>query len=67
MKLIDLSKILRPFKSGWVALSMDYKKVLGWGKTLQAARKRAEKTGEEFSFYKIESAPTIHVPYTLIK
>lgn len=57
MKPIDLTKILKPFKSGWVALSKDYKKVLGHGKTLEQAEKQAKKTGEEFMFYKVTPTP----------
>lgn len=35
MKIVNLSKILKNFSSGWVALTADYKKVVASGKTLK--------------------------------
>ena len=35
MQTINLSKILKNFSSGWVAISSDYKKVVASGKTLK--------------------------------
>jgi hypothetical protein len=37
----DLTKLLAPYSSGWVALSADQQRVLGAGETLQEARERA--------------------------
>lgn len=35
MKPIDLTKILKPYKSGWVAVSKDYKKAVAAAATLE--------------------------------
>ncbi|OGE38519.1 hypothetical protein A3B45_01405 [Candidatus Daviesbacteria bacterium RIFCSPLOWO2_01_FULL_39_12] len=35
MQTINLSKILKNFSSGWVAITSDYKKVVASGKTLK--------------------------------
>lgn len=35
MRTINLTKLLKGFNSGWVAISPDYKKVIASGKTLQ--------------------------------
>lgn len=47
MKPIDLTKITKNYTSGWIALSSDYKKVAGWGKTLRSAIAQAKTNGEE--------------------
>lgn len=64
LKPIDLSKILLPYENKWVALSEDNKKVLGAGKTLEEARKQAEKTKERFLFLKVPSFDVLYVPTT---
>ena len=43
---IDLVKLLRPHQGEWVALSHDEKKVLGHGKSIDAALAGAKKYGE---------------------
>ena len=48
MKIKDLSKILKPYHNEWVALSDDEKKVVGRGKTLNEAIKRAKQKGIDF-------------------
>lgn len=35
MNTINLSKLLKNFSSGWVAITSDYKKVIASGKTLK--------------------------------
>ena len=62
VKPIDLSKILLPYENKWVALSEDSKKVLGAGKTLEQARKQAEKTKERFLFIKVPPFDVSYVP-----
>lgn len=47
MKPIDLTKITKNYTSGWIALSSDYKKVAGWGKTIKTALERARAAGEK--------------------
>lgn len=64
LKPIDLSKILLPFENKWVALSEDNKKVLGSGKTLEEARKQAEKTKKRFLFIKVPPFDVSYVPST---
>ena len=43
MKTINLSKVLKNFSSGWVALTSDYKKVVASGKSLKEVSKAVEK------------------------
>lgn len=43
MKSTDLSKILKNFTSGWVAITSDYTQVLAYGKTLKEVTKKVEK------------------------
>ena len=64
LKPIDLSKILLPYENKWVALSEDSKKVLGSGKTLEEARKKAEKTKKRFLFIKVPPFDVSYVPST---
>jgi len=48
-KMIDLTKILKPFakKKLWVALNSDYTKVSGYGSTPGEAFQNARKNNEE--------------------
>ena len=43
---INLVKLLKPHKGEWVALSHNEKKVLGHGKSIDAALAGAKKVGE---------------------
>ena len=43
---IDLTKLLRPYRGEWVALSHDEKQVVGHGKTIDEAVGKAKKYGE---------------------
>lgn len=45
MKQIDLTKVVKKYTSGWLALSPDYKKVVGHGKTIKKAVNQAESQG----------------------
>lgn len=45
MKQIDLTKVIKKYKSGWLALSPDYKKVVGHGKTIKRAVYEAQLQG----------------------
>ncbi len=40
---IDLSKLLKPHKGQWVALSQDEKQVLGYGKSIDEALAMAKR------------------------
>ena len=47
MKIKDLAKVMRSAPADrWVALSRDRKRILGSGKTVAAAVRQAQKTGE---------------------
>lgn len=48
----DLTKLLAPYSSGWVALSADQRRVLGAGETLQEACDRAL---ERFKFNAVDA------------
>lgn len=43
MQTINLVKLLKPYSSGWVALSRDYKKVVASGKTLKEVTEKVQK------------------------
>lgn len=43
MKTINLSKLLKKFSSGWVAITTDYKKVVATGKSLKEITAKIEK------------------------
>ena len=43
---IDLTKLLKPYKGQWVALSQDEKRILGHGKSLDEALAAARKVEE---------------------
>ena len=45
MKPIDLTKVIKKYTSGWIALSPDYKKVVGHGKTIKRAVDEAQSHG----------------------
>ena len=45
MKSIDLTKVIKKYKDGWLALSPDYKRVVGHGKTIKKAVGEAETHG----------------------
>lgn len=45
MTAIDLSKILSKYKTGWIALTEDNKKIVADGKTLNEVLKKARKSG----------------------
>lgn len=47
MEPINLVKLLKGHKSGWIAVSKDYKRVLTKGETLKEASENLKKTGEE--------------------
>lgn len=42
MRTVNLSKILKNFSFGWVALTADYKKVIASGKTLKEVTGKIE-------------------------
>lgn len=48
---IDLVKLLRGYKSGWIGISSNFKSVLVDGKTLKEARKKANKIKQKIYFF----------------
>lgn len=60
---IDLSKKLRPYENQWVALSTDHKEVLGAGKTLAEAKRKAQKRARDFIFTKLPPYDAYFVPF----
>ncbi len=62
LKPIDLSKKLLPYENKWVALSEDSKQILGAGRTLNEAKKQAEKKGRKYLFLKVPSFDTSFIP-----
>ena len=45
LPVADLTKLLTPYRSGWVALSEDQHRVVGSGETLQGAHDQAFERG----------------------
>ena len=43
MKPVDLTKLLKPYKSGWVALSENYRKVIASAETLEKMDEKLKK------------------------
>lgn len=50
-KRINFIKLLKGYKSGWVAISPDFKKVLFHGETLKEARVKAKNSKEKLLFF----------------
>lgn len=46
-KAINLEKLLKNHKSGWVAVSKDYKEVVATGKTIREVTENLEKKDKE--------------------
>lgn len=47
MKPIDLTKVLKPYKSGWVAIDKNYE-VIAWAKTFEAITGKVKKSKNIF-------------------
>ena len=47
MQTINLSKILKNYSSGWVAITSDYKEVVAFGKTLKEVTNKVIKKRRE--------------------
>jgi len=48
---INLVKLLKGYKPGWVGISPDFKKVLVWGKTLDEATKKTKAIKEKIYYF----------------
>ncbi len=48
---INLARLLKGYKSGWIGISSDFKSVLVNGKTLKEVKKKAEKTKQKVYFF----------------
>jgi hypothetical protein len=47
MQTVNLSKLLKNFSSGWVAITSDYKKVVASGKTLKEVTEEVKKQNRD--------------------
>lgn len=47
MQTLNLSKLLKNFSSGWVAITSDYKNVVASGKTLKEVTEEVEKQNRD--------------------
>lgn len=45
MKVVNLTKALKNYTSGWVSISKDYREVIASGKTLKTLLNKLEKMG----------------------
>lgn len=50
-KKINLVKLLKDYKSGWVGISSDFKSVVLSGKTLKQAMSKSKKLKEKIYFF----------------
>ena len=50
-KSVDFRKLLKGYRSGWVALSPDFEKVLFYAKTLPKVTKKAEAHGGKVYYF----------------
>ena len=48
---INFVKLLKGYKSGWVGISSDHKKVVVWGKTLKQVREKSKKIQDRIYFF----------------
>lgn len=48
---IDFVNILKGYKPGWVGISSDFKKVVVWGQTLNAATQKAKRIKEKIYYF----------------
>lgn len=62
LKPINLNEKLRPYEGKWVALSLDNKRVLGAGDTLEETKKKAEKKSKDYIFIKLPPYDLSYVP-----
>ena len=58
----DLRRVLKGYENKWVALSLDYSKVLGAGNSLKEAKEKAEKKGGKYVFLKLPPFNVSYVP-----
>ena len=58
----DLRRLLKPYENKWVALSLDYSRVLGAGDSLQEAKEKAERKGGKYLFLRLPPFDVSYVP-----
>ncbi len=56
MTAIDLTRILKPYKSGWVSISKDHKKVVTSARSIDVLVKKLKKLGNPRGFI-MKAAP----------
>lgn len=55
-KRINLVKLLKGYKRGWVAISDRFDRVVVWGKTLREAMKKAKEANESVFYFPVEKS-----------
>ena len=55
-KKIDFIKLLKGYKTGWVAISSDFNNVVVAGKTLKETMKKAEKIKQDVYYFPVEKS-----------
>lgn len=53
---IDFTKLLKDYKSDWVAISSDFKSVKYSGETLKEVREKAKNTKDKLYFFPAEQS-----------
>jgi hypothetical protein len=53
---INFVKLLKNYKSGWVAISADFKKVVFAGKTLEETMKKAQQSKGKVYYFPAEKS-----------
>jgi hypothetical protein len=62
----DLTKLLKPYRSGWVALSKDQRRVVGAAETLQGTHDQALERGVPNAvFVKVIPPDQGYLPFSL--
>lgn len=51
MKQIDFVTLLKPYASGWVAISSDFTEVVLWGETLRELKEKVKHSKEQLYFF----------------
>ncbi len=53
-KKIDFTRLLKGYKSGWIAVSSTFDSVVVWGKTLKEVMRKAKKTQKHVFYFPVE-------------
>ncbi len=53
---IEFTKLLRGYKSGWVAISATFDKVVVWGETLKDVMQKTKDKGQKVFYFPVEKS-----------